>query len=81
MGCAGRPNTTTPEDLFAADCACFGSAREYMGVQMKLRPSSVEVHATVGNSTLQPAGFGHTVCPYLNAMKGNVEVFVTVAAA
>lgn len=105
MGGPGRPNTTTPEDLFAAGyAACFGSACEYMGVQMKLRPSSVEVRAAVGTGTLQPAGFGltvalhvkvgglsqedaekvvaagHTVCPYSNAIKGNVDVAITVTA-
>ncbi|HUP03794.1 MAG TPA: organic hydroperoxide resistance protein [Bryobacteraceae bacterium] len=104
MGGPGRPNTTTPEDLFAAGyAACFGSACEFMGVQMKLKPSSVEVRASVGIGTI-PGGFGltvalavkvgglsqqdaekivaagHNLCPYSNAIKGNVDVTIEVTA-
>lgn len=62
MGGPGRAGTTTPEDLFAAGyAACFGSACEYMGTQMKLRPSSVEVNSAVGIGTLAAGGFGLTV--------------------
>ena len=49
MGGPGEPNTGTPEDLFAAGCvARFGGAREFIGRQMKLIPTSVEVTASVG---------------------------------
>ena len=106
MGGPGRPNTTTPEDLFAAGyAACFGSACEFMGVQLKLRPSSVDVRASVGIGTTPSGGFGltvtldvkvgglsqadaekvvaagHALCPYSNAIKGNVDVTVLVAVA
>ena len=106
MGGPGRPNTTTPEHLFAAGyAACFGSACEYMGTQMKLRPSSVEVRSAVGIGTLPAGGFGlqvaldvkvtglsqedaekvvaagHSVCPYSNAIRNNVEVTIRVTTA
>lgn len=106
MGGPGRPNTTTPEHLFAAGyAACFGSAVEYMGVQMKLRPASVQVDSAVSILSLPAGGFGlavtlhaivaglsqedaekivaagHQVCPYSNAIRGNVEVSITVTAA
>ena len=56
MGGPGKPNTTTPEDLFAAGyAACFGGACEFMGVQMHLKPTSVEVTAAVG---IGPSGSG-----------------------
>lgn len=106
MGGPGRPNTTTPEHLFAAGyAACFGSACEYMGTQMKLRPSSIEVRSAVGIGTMAVGGFGlqvaldvkvaglsqedaekvvaagHTVCPYSNAIRNNVEVTIAVTTA
>jgi osmotically inducible protein OsmC len=106
MGGPGKPGTTTPEDLFAAGyAACFGSACEFMGAQLKLKPTSVEVKAAVGIGTKPEGGFGlkvdlvatlsglsqadaekvvaagHTVCPYSNAVRGNVEVGITVRTA
>jgi lipoyl-dependent peroxiredoxin len=61
MGGPGKPNTTTPEDLFAAGyAACFGGACEFMGAQMKLKPASVEVTAAVGIGP-SGGGFGLTV--------------------
>lgn len=105
MGGPGKPGTTTPEDLFAAGyAACFGSACEFMGAQMKLKPASVTVKAAVGIGPLSTGGFGlkvdldvsvgglssadaekvvaagHQVCPYSNAVKGNVEVGIKVTA-
>jgi Ohr subfamily peroxiredoxin len=62
MGGPGRPGTTTPEDLFAAGyAACFGGACEYMGAQMKLRPKSLEVRASVGIGATPEGGFGLAV--------------------
>ncbi len=62
MGGPGKPGTTTPEDLFAAGyAACFGGACEFMGLQMKLRPKSVEVRASVSIGTPQDGGFGLAV--------------------
>jgi osmotically inducible protein OsmC len=103
MGGPGKPGATTPEDLFAAGyAACFGSACEFMGAQLKLKPSSVTVQAAVGIGPKTDGGFGlkvaliatigglaqadaekvvaagHAVCPYSNAVKGNVDVTVAV---
>jgi Ohr subfamily peroxiredoxin len=58
MGGPGKPNTTTPEDLFAAGyAACLGGAIDYMATQMKLKPASVEVRTSVGIGQ-DPTGFG-----------------------
>jgi lipoyl-dependent peroxiredoxin len=59
MGGPGKPNTTTPEDLFAAGyAACFGSACEFVSRQMKLHPQSITVHAEVGIGEDSGGGFG-----------------------
>lgn len=106
MGGPGKPGTTTPEDLFAAGyAACFGSAAEFMGRQLKLIPASLSVHCEVGIGALAAGGFGlvvkltatvgglpadeaerliaaaHAVCPYSNAIRGNVPVDVVVQVA
>jgi Ohr subfamily peroxiredoxin len=58
MGGPGKPNTSTPEDLFAAGySACLGGAIDYMATQMKLRPASVEVRTAVGIGN-DATGFG-----------------------
>ena len=62
MGGPGRPNTTTPEDLFAAGyAACFGSACEFVSRQMKLHPSSITVNAEVSIGEASSGGFGLSV--------------------
>jgi Ohr subfamily peroxiredoxin len=106
MGGPGKPGSTTPEDLFAAGyAACFGSACEFMGTQLKLKPSSVTIQSAVGIGAKPDGGFGlkvdliatigglsqadaqkvvaagHSVCPYSNAVKGNVDVTITVKTA
>jgi lipoyl-dependent peroxiredoxin len=106
MGGPGKPGATTPEDLFATGyAACFGSACEFMGTQLKLKPSSVTVQAAVSIGSKTDGGFGlkveliatlgglaqadaekvvatgHTVCPYSNAVKGNVDVTIAVKTA
>ena len=58
MGGPGKPNTSTPEDLFAAGyAACLGGAIDYMANQLKLKPSSVEVNTAVGIGK-DATGFG-----------------------
>ena len=62
MGGPGRPNTTTPEDLFAAGyAACFGSACEFVSRQMKLHPSSITVNSEVSIGEASGGGFGLSV--------------------
>jgi len=60
MGGPGKPNTTTPEDLFAAGyAACFGSACDFVAKSMlKLNPSHIEIHCDVGIGTRSEGGFG-----------------------
>ncbi len=105
MGGPGKPNTTTPEHLFAAGySACFGGACEHMGNQLKLVAKSFEVAAEVNLGLVQGGAFGltvtlkvkvtglsqadaqkvvqagHELCPYSNAIKGNVPVEIIVTA-
>lgn len=62
MGGPGRPNTTTPEDLFAAGyAACFGSALEFVARQKKLPVKTITVNSAVGIGTTPAGGFGLTV--------------------
>jgi Ohr subfamily peroxiredoxin len=102
MGGPGKPNTTTPEHLFAAGyAACFGGACDYMAHQLKLVPKSLAIKSAVAIGPI-PTGFalavemtaevgglsqadaekvvaaGHALCPYSNAIKGNVEVKIVV---
>lgn len=59
MGGPGKPGATTPEDLFAGGyAACFGSACEFMGTQLKLKPTSVAIQAAVGIGPKPDGGFG-----------------------
>src|SRR5678815_3020996 len=59
MGGPGKPNTTTPEDLFAAGyAACFGGAVEFVASQKKLPISSVTVDSAVGFGTTDEGKFG-----------------------
>ena len=103
MGGPGKPDTTTPEDLFAAGyAACFGGAVDFMAHQLKLVPKSVEIKSAVSIGQKEGGGFGlavemealigglsqedaekivqagHSICPYSNAIKGNVEVTIKV---
>src|SRR5262249_13018661 len=62
MGGPGRPNTSTPEHLFAAGyAACFGSACEFAARQMKLAPKVITVKSAVGIGEASDGGFGLTV--------------------
>lgn len=62
MGGPGKPNTTTPEDLFAAGyAACFGSACEFVSRQMKLRPTRITVRSAVSIGEAPGGGFGLAV--------------------
>jgi lipoyl-dependent peroxiredoxin len=62
MGGPGRPNTSTPEHLFAAGyAACFGSACEFVSRQMKLFPKVITVKSAVGIGEAPGGGFGLVV--------------------
>ena len=62
MGGPGKPNTTTPEHLFAAGyAACLGGAIDYQANQLKLKPSSLEVKPGVTIGKSDDGGFGLAV--------------------
>jgi lipoyl-dependent peroxiredoxin len=62
MGGPGKPNTSTPEDLFAAGyAACFGSACEFVSRQLKLHAKSITVRSAVSIGEAPGGGFGLAV--------------------
>src|SRR6202049_2294075 len=59
MGGPGKPNTSTPEHLFACGyAACFGSACEFASRQMKIIPKAITVKSAVGIGEAPGGGFG-----------------------
>ena len=62
MGGPGRPNTTTPEHLFAAGyAACFGSALDYVATQQKRDAKGASVTCSVSIGPREGGGFGLAV--------------------
>ncbi len=62
MGGPGKPNTTTPEHLFAAGyAACLGGAIDYQATLLKIKPSSLEVTPGVVIGKSDDGGFGLAV--------------------
>lgn len=62
MGGPGGPETTTPEDLFAAGyAACFGSACEHVARLKKIPNRGIKVASEVSIGTIAPGGFGLAV--------------------
>jgi len=62
MGGPGKPNTTTPEHLFAAGyAACFGGALDFAGRQHKKDASKASVTADVSIGPRDAGGFGIAV--------------------
>jgi osmotically inducible protein OsmC len=62
MGGLGKPNTTTPEHLFAAGyAACFGGALDFVGKQHKKDASKARVTANVSIGPRDGGGFGLAV--------------------
>jgi len=59
MGGPGKPNTATPEHLFAAGyAACFGGAIDFVGRQRKQDGSKVTVTCSVSIGPRDGGGFG-----------------------
>ncbi len=59
MGGAGKPNTTTPEHLFATGyAACFGGALDFVAKQKKLDASTATITCSVSIGTRSEGGFG-----------------------
>jgi osmotically inducible protein OsmC len=62
MGGPGKPNTTTPEHLFAAGyAACFGGALDYVAVQRKRNAKGAAVTCSVSIGPRDGGGFGLAV--------------------
>jgi len=62
MGGPGRPNTTTPEHLFAAGyAACFGGALEFVANQHKKNVAGTVVTCDVSVGPREGGGFGIAV--------------------
>jgi len=62
IGGPGRPNTTTPEHLFAAGyAACFGGALDYVASQKKRNAKSAAITCSVSIGPREGGGFGLAV--------------------
>jgi osmotically inducible protein OsmC len=62
MGGPGRPNTTTPEHLFAAGyAACFGGALDYVATQQKRDAKAASITCSVSIGPRDGGGFGLAV--------------------
>ena len=62
MGGPGKPNTATPEHLFAAGyAACFGGALDFVGKQHKQDASKARVTCAVLIGPREGGGFGLAV--------------------
>jgi Ohr subfamily peroxiredoxin len=58
MGGPGKPNTTTPEDLFAAGyAACFGGAVDFVATKKQVKATDITVDAAVGFGTTDEGNF------------------------
>lgn len=62
MGGPGKPDTTTPEHLFAAGyAACFGGALDYVATQKKKNARGATVTCSVAIGPRDGGGFGIAV--------------------
>jgi Ohr subfamily peroxiredoxin len=62
MGGPGKPNTATPEHLFAAGyAACFGGALDFVGKQHKTDAAKARVTCAVAIGPRDGGGFGLAV--------------------
>ena len=62
MGGPGKPNTATPEHLFAAGyAACFGGALDYVAKQQKKDATGARVTCAVSIGPRDAGGFGLAV--------------------
>lgn len=62
MGGPGKPNTVTPEHLFAAGyAACFGGAIDFVGKQHKKNAVNAKVSCSVSIGPREGGGFGLAV--------------------
>jgi osmotically inducible protein OsmC len=107
MGGPGKPNTVTPEHLFATGyAACFGSSLDVAGKMHHKDTSKAKVTCAVSIGKREKGGFGlavkmhiedkslnqdelaalvkeahESICPYSQAVQGNIEVTLEVVGA
>jgi len=62
MGGPGKPNTVTPEHLFAAGyAACFGGALDFVAKQHKKNAANAKIECSVSIGQRELGGFGLAV--------------------
>src|SRR5579872_6122025 len=62
MGGPGKPDTVTPEHLFAAGyAACFGGALDFIAKQNKKDASKAKIECSVSIGKREPTGFALSV--------------------
>src|SRR5690242_20124399 len=62
MGGPGKPDTATPEHLFAAGyAACFGGALDFVAAQQKKKATTANVTCAVSIGPREGGGFGLAV--------------------
>ena len=62
MGGPGKPNTTTPEHLFATGyAACFGGALDFVAKQHKKEAAGAKITCAVSIGPREAGGFGLAV--------------------
>jgi Ohr subfamily peroxiredoxin len=83
MGGPGKPDTTTPEHLFAAGyAACFGGAVDFVAKSHKKDATKAKVSCAVGVGPREAGGFGLVVDLKVEDMslpKAELEAFVREA--
>ncbi len=83
MGGPGKPNTTTPEHLFAAGyAACFAGALDFAAKQGKKDATGAKVSSAVSIGPREGGGFGIEVKMRVedkNMSQADLEKFVHIA--
>lgn len=83
MGGPGKPNTATPEHLFAAGyAACFGGALDYVATQHKKNARNAAITCSVSIGPRDLGGFGLAVKLHVkdkSLSKAELEAFAKEA--
>ena len=83
MGGPGKPDTTTPEHLFASGyAACFGGALDYVAKQHHKNATNAKITASVSIGPRDAGGFGLAVKLHVedtSLPQAELEAFATEA--
>ena len=83
MGGPGKPNTTTPEHLFAAGyAACFGGALDYVSKQHHKNAANAKITCSVSIGPRDAGGYGLAVKLHVedaSLPQAELEAFATEA--